>query len=87
MKFPCSKKCLKYPICKYARMIDCPDLLKYFEDERNKSDADSRWKIIRNTLPNLVNIKMKDNVYYGFSYVCTPDRSKGTYHDSVNLRR
>lgn len=74
MNIPCSKECLKYPICKHYRFIKCKDLLTYFETSRVECTTQLTWKRIHEVLPMLVNIVINKTVSYGYSPLFDPDK-------------
>lgn len=53
---PCVKnKCICYPACKSKHVIDCPDLLKYYNDTAPSGVT------IHKFLPNVCSITNKDS--------------------------
>lgn len=60
VNIPCSKECLKYPICKAAIYVDCIDLSIYYTTELNRTTktAGEILSCIIELLPNLEQIRV-----------------------------
>ena len=81
MKIPCTKQCLKYPICKTCEVIKCKDLLEFYERTRDEADIKLTWKRIHEKLPTLKRLQINNVVSYGHNFICDPAKHNGKIYE------
>lgn len=63
IKFPCTKSCLKYPVCINKTSIRCDALREYYE----LTDGIKSIKKINNIFPNLTQLHAVGSCFYKIS--------------------
>ena len=67
---PCIiNKCLKYPVCRNKKHIDCPDIGTYYTKLRNNLTRDGAWGVIKEDLKSMNTFRTGENGTENYIYL------------------